>query len=184
MSASNKPSKLSAASTSCELVSEIAGTKTRGSVERKGQSNEYEISYQPTIKGRHQLHIKVEGQHIRGSPFSVSARSPVEKLGTAILTIGGLQDPTGVALNQRGEIVVTEWGGIVLLCLAPMERDLDLLELKALARDSSCVLKEWRWMIKETFLSLITYNNRIQKFTAQGKFLKAVNTQSIRPSPV
>ena len=90
MSASNKPSKLSTTSTSCELVSEITGTKTRGSVEKKRQSNEYEISYQPTIKGRHQLHIKVEGQHIRGSPFSVSARSPVEKLGTAILTISGV----------------------------------------------------------------------------------------------
>ena len=55
----------------CELVSELSGAKTRGSVERKGQSR-YEISYQPTIKGRHQLHVKVEGQHIGGSPFLIS----------------------------------------------------------------------------------------------------------------
>ena len=47
----------------CELVSDITGSRTRGSVERKGQS-QYEISYQPTIKGRHQLLVKVEGQHI------------------------------------------------------------------------------------------------------------------------
>ena len=38
------------------------------SVERRGP-NKYMISYQPTITGRHQLHIKIEGQHIRGSPF-------------------------------------------------------------------------------------------------------------------
>ena len=77
LNSDSQPCKLSMTSISCELVSEIAGTRARGSVERRGQS-QYEISYQPTIKGRHQLHIKVEGQHIRGSPFPVSARSPVE----------------------------------------------------------------------------------------------------------
>ena len=65
----SQPCKVSMTSISCELVSEIAGTRARGSVERRGQS-QYEISYQPTIKGRHQLHIKVEGQHIRGKSIS------------------------------------------------------------------------------------------------------------------
>ena len=88
----------------CELVSEIAGTRASCSVERRGQS-EYEISYQPTIKGRHQLHIKVEGQHVRGSPSSVAVKSPVEKLGTPILTLEGVWEPWGVAINQRGEMV-------------------------------------------------------------------------------
>ena len=59
-------------SSTCELVSVLSGTRTRGSIERKGQS-QYEINYQPAIKGRHQLHVKVEGQHIRGSPFAISA---------------------------------------------------------------------------------------------------------------
>ena len=71
----------------CELMSEIKDTKTSCSIERR--QSQYEISYQPTIKGRHQLHIRVEGQHIRGSPFSVAVKLPVEKLGTPILTIGG-----------------------------------------------------------------------------------------------
>ena len=51
-----------------ELVSELTGTRASCSVERRGRSK-YKISYQPTIHGRHQLHIKVEGRHIRGSPF-------------------------------------------------------------------------------------------------------------------
>ena len=59
-----------------ELVSELTGTRTRGSVERRGQS-QYEIKYKPPVKGKHQLHVKVEGQDIRGSPFSVSAESTV-----------------------------------------------------------------------------------------------------------
>ena len=84
-----------------ELVSVITGATVRGNVERK-ELNLYEISYQPTLKGRHQLRIKVDKQHIKGSPFSVVVKSQVEK------PIGGLKSPFGVAVNQRGEVVVTE----------------------------------------------------------------------------
>ena len=62
-----KPCEESIKSLECKLASEITDTRASISVERRGQS-QYEISYKPTIKGRHQLHIKVEGQHVRGSP--------------------------------------------------------------------------------------------------------------------
>lgn len=51
-----EPSKESIKSLDCEIVSKITGIRWRGDVERKG-SSQYSISYQPTIKGRHQLHI-------------------------------------------------------------------------------------------------------------------------------
>ena len=99
-----QPYKERVESLECELLSEVTGTRARGSI---GSQNE--ISYQPTIKGRHQLHIKVEDQHIRGSPFGIAVKSPVEKLGTPILTINvPLNTSADVAVNQRGEIVVTK----------------------------------------------------------------------------
>ena len=91
----------------CEIVSEITGIHVDCSVEKQAQ-NEYEISYTPITKGRHKLHIKVEGQHVRGSPFNVDVKSPVEKLGTPILTIGGVERPWGVVISKHGEVVVTE----------------------------------------------------------------------------
>ena len=33
---------------------------------------------------------------------------PLEKLGTPIRTIDGVQGPRGVVVNQKGEVVVTE----------------------------------------------------------------------------
>ena len=33
--------------------------------------NRYEVSYQPQVRGLHHLHIRVDGKHISGSPFSV-----------------------------------------------------------------------------------------------------------------
>ena len=55
----------------CEIVSEITDTRTNCSVERRGP-NQYEISYEPTIKGRHQLHIKSGGPTHRRKSFKCS----------------------------------------------------------------------------------------------------------------
>ena len=79
----NQPLEEPILSSECELVSDITGSRTQGNIEWRGQS-QCKISYQPIIKGRHQLHVKVEGQHIRGSPFTVTVASPVEKLGTPL----------------------------------------------------------------------------------------------------
>ncbi len=98
----DQPCSVSINFITCELVSE--NVVIQGSVERRGES-QYEISYQPTIMGRHQLCIKVGGQHIKGSPFSVNVQF------IPVLTIGGVKNRTGVAVNWRGEVVVTEGGG-------------------------------------------------------------------------
>ena len=171
-----QPCKVSTlTSISCELISEITGTRARGSVERSGQSL-YEISYQPTIKGRHQLHINVEGQHIRESPFHVTARSPVEKLGTPILTIGGVRGPMGVVVNRKGEIFVTEWDGHCVTMFSPNgEKDRHFGTYgsgQGQFRGPHGVAIDGEGNI----LVADYWNHRIQKFTAQGQFLTTVST--------
>ena len=89
---------------SCELTSCTASTSVKGSV-KKRERNRYDISYQSTRRGRHQLHIKVEGQHIRGSPFAVVA---LGKSGTPIRTIKDVRKPRGITFNKSGQIIVAE----------------------------------------------------------------------------
>ena len=113
-----KPCEQKIKSLECLLFSEITGTRAGCSVERRGLS-QYEISYQPTIKGRHQLHIKVEGQQIRGGPFSVAVTAPVEKLGPPILTIGGVKTPWGAAITPKGEVVISEHNGHCVSVFSP-----------------------------------------------------------------
>ena len=93
----------------CELMSEMTSVTERGNI-KHNELNNYEISYQPTIKGKHQLSIEITGVHIQGSPFSIVAKLPLEKLGTPILTVdcSEMGEPIGVALNRRGEVVVVE----------------------------------------------------------------------------
>ena len=167
-------------SSECELVSELSGTRTRGSVERKGQS-QYEINYQPTIKGRHQLHVKVEGQHIRGSPFTISAKSPVEKLGTPILTLHGVKEPWGVAINQRGEVIVAEWDGDCVSVFSPSGEKLRTFGSSGSGQGQFqyprgvAVDGEWNILVADG------HNHRIQKFTPEGQFLAAVGARGKGP---
>ena len=163
-----------------KLVSEITGTRASCSVERRGQS-QYEISYQSTIKGRHQLHIKVEGQHVRGSPSSVAVKSPVEKLGTPIVTVGGVRGPMGVAINQREEVVVTEWDGHCVSVFSPSGETLRSFGTRGSGQGQFhspfgiAVDGEGNILVADF------HNHRIQKFTAEGQFLAAVGTKGSGP---
>ena len=164
----------------CELESEITRTRASCSVEGRGQS-QYEISYQPTIKGRHQLHIKVEGQHVRGSPSSVAVKSPVEKLGTPILTLGGMRKPWGVAINQRGEVVVTECDEHCVSVFSPIGEKLRSFGTRGSGQGQ--LYRPFGVAVdgEGNILVADCNNNRIQKFTIEGQFLAAVGTKGSRP---
>ena len=175
-----KPLEEPIKSLECELTSEITGTRASCSVERRGQS-QYKISYQPTIKGRHQLHIKVEGQHVRGSPSSVAVKSPVEKLGTPILTLGGVRGPWGVAINQRGEVVVTEFDRHCISVFSPSGEKLRSFGTFGSGQgqfEYPCGVEVDG---EGNILVAGNNNHRIQKFTAEGQFLSTVGTQGSGP---
>ena len=175
-----QPCDKSIKSLQCELSSEMTGARLRGGVEKMEQG-QYRISYQPTIRGRHQLHIKVEDQHIRGSPFDVMVKLPVEKLGTPIRTIDGVQRPRGVVVNQKGEVVVTEAGKGMVSVFSP-----DGERLRSFGSPGSgqgqfdCPLG----ITTDgdgNILVVDCGNCRIQKFTASGQFLSEVGRRGNGP---
>ena len=175
-----KPCEEPIKSFECKLVSEITGTRANCSVERRGQSW-FKISYQPTIKGRHQLHIKVEGQHVRGSPSSVAVKSPVEKLGTPILTLGGVREPEGVAINQRGEVVVTEVGVHCVSVFSPSGEKLRSFGTHGSGQGQFD--SPFKIAVDGEGNILVTDhgNHRIQEFTAESQFLATVGTKGSGP---
>ena len=126
--------------------------------------------------------LKVEGQHIRGSPSSVAVKSPVEKLGTSILTLGGVDGPRGVAINKRGEVVVTELGGHCVSVFSPYNGK----KLRSFGTEGSGQGKFfWPRGVKVdgegNILVADSFNNRIQKFTGEGQFLTAVGKEGSGP---
>ncbi len=164
----------------CELVSELTHATVKGSLKRRGQS-QYEISYQPTIKGRHQLHIKVEDQHIKGSPCPVAVKLPIKKLGTPILTIGGLKGPWGITFNQRGEVVVTEWRKHCVSIFSPSGQKLRSFGTRGFGYGQFNLPRGVTVDGEGNILVADRNNYRIQKFTPEGKFLKSVGSEGKGP---
>ena len=90
-----------------QLVSRLTDQTTKCVVTERGKG-EYEITCQPTVGGAHQLHVRVGGEEVRGSPFPVTVKTTVDKLGTVIKTVDGVKGPWGVTVNKSGEVIVAE----------------------------------------------------------------------------
>ena len=69
-----------------ELNSLVDGSLVRikGTQKKEGV---YEMVYTPRIRGRHQLAVTVNGEHVAGSPFTVCVKIPPTQLGTPVRVI-------------------------------------------------------------------------------------------------
>ena len=69
-------------------------------------AGKYRIQYTPTMRGRHQLTVSVNGQQIADSPFPVSVSISPTLLGQPVKIVAGLLAPTSVNVNSEGELLV------------------------------------------------------------------------------
>ena len=129
--------------------------------------------------GPHATHEGVDKITVGGEQSKPPRRRPstklvVEKLGAPIHTIGGLRIPKGVAVNQKREVVVTEWDGHCVTVFSPSGG-----RLRSFGTHGSypgqfdhpsgvAVDSEGNILVADHD------NHRIQKFTVQGEFLSAV----------
>ena len=72
----------------------------------------YEVSYQPSVRGRHNLSVRVNGTPIQGSPFRVYVRHPPRLLGTPVRVIGGVYGPWRMVTTRNGEMIVCEYNRV------------------------------------------------------------------------
>ncbi|XP_066301730.1 tripartite motif-containing protein 2-like [Branchiostoma lanceolatum] len=73
----------------------------------------WEISYVPKVTGKHRLEVKVNSQHVTGSPFDVPVKgkdTPVLTIGPEGSGVGELDGPVGVAVDKDGNIAVVDQG--------------------------------------------------------------------------
>ena len=163
-------------SLTCELMSDTNCDIIKGSV-KKRKDGQFEVSYQASSRGRHQLHIKVEGEHIKGSPFSVTVKLPVQELGTPVRSINGVKNPWGVAINQQGQVVVVEYEGNRVSIFSSKGKKIRSFGSRGSGHGQfNC---PFGVAIDDDGNILVVDgdNHRIQKFSADGRFISAVGTR-------
>ena len=91
------------------LESDDCATKVQVQDDKDGT---YKISYFAKETGKCDVSVKVNSEHVCGSPFAVQVKprqfKPVLSFGEYGSGIGMLFGPCGVAVNERNEIAVTE----------------------------------------------------------------------------
>ena len=157
----------------CELMSENTGEKIDCSLKKTEASGQYEISYQATSRGRHQLHIGVEGEHIK---LPVIVKMPVQKLGTPIKTINGVKSPWGMAVNQKGEIMVAEKSVHCVSIFSPTGEKLQSFGSQGSKPGQFNEPKGVTVDDDGNILVADSINHRIQKFTSDSKHITSVGS--------
>ena len=167
-----KASPVPTESLTCELVSSDPCRKV-GCVIEKREANHYKISYRATSRGRHQLHIKVDGDHIKGSPFPIAV---IKKLGTPIKTILDVKQPWGVSVNQR-RVIVGENGANCVSVFSSTGKKLLSFGSHGSGPGQFNGIHGVAVDDDGNFFVVDQNNHRIQKFTSDGKFIIAIGKE-------
>ena len=146
---------------------------------------EHTLSFTPTLRGRHELGVSVNGQAVPGSPFPLSAAPDPASLGKPVRVIEGLNGPWGVAINGKGYVIATE-------C--------DSHQVSVYDKEGKQKDKEWRKIRSfggrgdgpgqfnqpcgvtvdedDNVYVADNGNRRLQKFTSEGVFIASVDIRS------
>ena len=169
-----KPCSTSLETITCKLIDESDLSNQTKCTVKNVQDGEYKINYQPTSRGRHQLHIKVEEEHIKGSPFNVTVKLPVKKLGTPMKIIScGVKKPRGVTVNQQGEIIVAEYSAPCVSIFSPTGEKLKSFGIQGSEAGQFNTPHAVAIDGNENMLVVDEGNSCIQKFTSDGTFIQA-----------
>ena len=89
----------------CHIKSLYDGVTTDCGIEKDGPGR-YSTQYTPTVRGRHELTVLINGHHVAGSPFPVYVSIHPTQLGKPVEIWTGLTRPCGITANSKGEILV------------------------------------------------------------------------------
>ena len=102
--ANGKPMEISHTVRAC-LKSLVNGSTTQCQVESV-KDGEYCIQYTPSVRGRHELTVTLNGQEVTGSPFPVFVSIHPSQLGKPVRIIGSFSKCRCVDVNLAGETIV------------------------------------------------------------------------------
>ena len=146
------------------------GSTGEGESKRMGGSR-YVIGYLPWHGGLNYLHIRVEGEHISGSPFPVSVITDTPTI------IAGVTQPWGSALDKDGQLVVSEFGKH---CLSVFSSDGQQKKSFGTFGSGHGQLNHpcgVAFSAAGDILVADQFNHRIQVFSPEGKSVKCVDTK-------
>ena len=98
----------------CHLKSLLNASPITTNIKDIG-ADQYQVQFTPTLRGRHELTVSVDGRHVAGGPFPVFVSVPPTQLGQPVKVWDGIRYPYGITVNTVGEIIVAEVAGDIVV---------------------------------------------------------------------
>ena len=139
----------------------------------KQRNGQHKINYRPVKRGKHELHLTVDGNPVRGSPFPIAVTPSAQSLDKPVRVVRGLDGPRGIAINSNKQMIVVEGNGSCVSVLTPEGEkirtfDIQVLRNKQLDAYGVSVDKY------DNIYIVDNVNDQIQKFSSEGKFAAVV----------
>ena len=137
------------------------------------QSGNYDISFTPHTRGKHQLTIRLEGVNIPDSPFTLHI---TKMRGKPVNIISGFRSPSGVVFTKNEEIIVAERNASCITIL-----DKEGKKVKSFGTEGT---KKGQFTlpcgvaISHDGHILVTDRDRLQKLTFEGDCVKSVRVNN------
>ena len=177
MTKQNKVAKTKAAITS-KIVHSESGAMVKCKVTQ--EKGHYVVSYHPIVKGKHFLHIRVNGKHIQGSPYPIVSTPSLESLHLP-KAVQGLSMPYGTVMNSKGQLIAIErfdYAKHSFSVLSPEGKRMFCIGTRGIINGHFDFPRGVAVDLDDNIYVADKDNYRIQKFTPVGKFVAAVGSRS------
>ena len=146
------------------------------------QSGNYDISFTPRTRGKHQLTIRLGGVNIPGSPFTLHIIPSPEMRGKPVNIISGLNSPYGVVITKNEDIVVAEYGAHCITILNKEGKKVKSFGTEGTKEGQfTC---PWGVAISHDGYILVIDQHRLQKLTFEGDCVKSVGSSETGDGPL
>ena len=150
----------------------------------KQQNGQHKINYRPVKRGKHELHLTVDGNPVRGSPFPLAITPSAQSLNKPVRVVRGLDRPRGTAINSKGQMIVVEGNGTCVSVLTP---EGEKIRTFGTAGSGNGQLSDAYGVTvdKDDNIYVADYSNhRMQKFNSEGEFVAAAGGSGSNQLPV
>ena len=146
------------------------------------QSGNYDISFTPCTRGKHQLTIRLGDVNIPGSPFTFRIIPSPEMRGKPVNIISGLNVPYGVVVTKNEEIVVAERDSHCITILNKEGKKVKSFGTKG-TKEGQFTYPRGVAISHDGHI-LVTDNHRLQKLTFEGDYVKSVGSSKTGNGPL
>ncbi len=134
------------------------------------QHGKHKINYRPMKRGKHELHITVNEDAVRGSPFPIAVAPSPQSFVKTSRVVRGVNSPRGTVFNSKGQLVVVESNGATVSVLTPEGEKIRTFGQLKNAHGVTVDKDDKIYVVENS-------NHRVNKFSSAGDFVKVSGSQ-------